>query len=257
MTLSICTAQLNFVVGDLPGNVQKIVAAAHEAHAAGAQLLLTPELALCGYAAEDLFLRPAFQAACDDAVKAVARETAGLKDLAIVLGHPQRTAPDAPAFSPCLNAASVLRNGRVEQTYAKRELPNYQVFDERRYFVPGQVPCVFEAGGMRVGLLICEDAWHAAPARDCAQFGAELLVVINASLFISAKALNANRPCGTGCWRPDCRWSMPIWWVARTRWFLRAVRLRWTLQESWQDVRRVLKKNWFLRRWIKRNQLSK
>ena len=188
MTLSICTAQLNFVVGDLPANVQKIVAAAHEAHAAGAQLLLTPELALCGYAAEDLFLRPAFQAACDDAVKAVARATAGLKDLAIVLGHPQRTAPDAPAFSPCFNAASVLRNGRVEQTYAKRELPNYQVFDERRYFVPGQAPCVFEVGGLRVGLLICEDAWHAAPARDCAQSGAELLVVINASPFHIGKS---------------------------------------------------------------------
>ena len=188
MTLSICTAQLNFVVGDLPGNVQKIVAAAHEAHAAGAHLLLTPELALCGYAAEDLFLRPAFQSACDDAVKAVARETAGLKDLAIVLGHPQRAAPDAPAFSPCLNAASVVRNGRVEQTYAKRELPNYQVFDERRYFVPGQESCVFEVGGLRVGLLICEDAWHTAPARDCVQSGAELLAVINASPFHIGKS---------------------------------------------------------------------
>jgi len=106
----------------------------------------------------------------------------------IVLGHPQRTAPDAPAFSPCFNAASVLRNGRVEQTYAKRELPNYQVFDERRYFVPGQAPCVFEVGGLRVGLLICEDAWHAAPARDCAQSGAELLVVINASPFHIGKS---------------------------------------------------------------------
>ena len=73
MTLSICTAQLNFVVGDMPGNAQKIIAAAREAHALGAQLLLTPELAVCGYAAEDLFLRPAFLAACDDAVKAVAR----------------------------------------------------------------------------------------------------------------------------------------------------------------------------------------
>ena len=123
MTLSICTAQLNFVVGDLPANVQKIVAAAHEAHAAGAQLLLTPELALCGYAAEDLFLRPAFQAACDDAVKAVARETAGLKDLVIVLGHPQRTAPDAPAFSPCFNAASVLRNGRWSRPMPSANCP--------------------------------------------------------------------------------------------------------------------------------------
>jgi len=149
MTLSICTAQLNFVVGDLPGNVRKIVDAAHQAHAAGAGLLLTPELALCGYAAEDLFLRPAFLSACDDAVKAVARETAGLKDLAIVLGHPQRTAPDAPAFVPCFNAASVLRNGQVEHTYAKQELPNYQVFDERRYFVPGRAPCVLDVGGLR------------------------------------------------------------------------------------------------------------
>ena len=188
MTLSICTAQLNFVVGDLPGNVQKIVDAARQAHAAGARLLLTPELALCGYAAEDLFLRPAFLSACDDAVKAVARETAGLKDLAIVLGHPQRTEQGSPAFAPCLNAASVLRNGCIENTYAKRELPNYQVFDERRYFVPGQAPCVFEVQGVRVGLLICEDAWHAAPARDCAQAGAELLAVINASPFHMGKS---------------------------------------------------------------------
>ena len=88
MTLSICTAQLNFVVGDLPGNVRKIVDAARQAHAAGARLLLTPELALCGYAAEDLFLRPAFLSACDDAVKTVARELAGLKGLHVVVGHP-------------------------------------------------------------------------------------------------------------------------------------------------------------------------
>ncbi|OJX33428.1 MAG: NAD+ synthase [Burkholderiales bacterium 68-12] len=188
MTLSICTAQLNFVVGDLPGNVQKIVEAARQAHAAGAHLLLTPELALCGYAAEDLFLRPAFLSACDDAVNAVARATAALKDLVIVLGHAQRATPDAGAFAPCLNVASVLRNGRIEHRYAKRELPNYQVFDERRYFVPGQAPCVFEVQGVRVGLLICEDAWHAAPARDSAQAGAELLAVINASPFHMGKS---------------------------------------------------------------------
>ncbi len=129
MTLSICTAQLNFVVGDMPGNAQKIIAAAREAYAQGARLLLTPELAICGYAAEDLFLRPAFITACDDAVKTVARETAGLKGLAIVLGHPQAIAPGAQAFSVCFNAASVVRDGKIEQTYAKRELPNYQVFD--------------------------------------------------------------------------------------------------------------------------------
>ncbi len=183
MTLSICTAQLNFVVGDMPGNAQKIIAAAREAYTQGARLLLTPELAICGYAAEDLFLRPAFIAACDDAVKTVARETAGLKGLAIVLGHPQAMAPGAQAFSVCFNAASVVRDGKIEQTYAKRELPNYQVFDERRYFVPGSKPCVFEVEGVKVGVLVCEDAWFATPARDTAAAGAQLLAVINASPF--------------------------------------------------------------------------
>ncbi|RKJ94196.1 NAD+ synthase [Alicycliphilus denitrificans] len=183
MPLAISIAQLNFVVGDLQGNAQKIIGAARQAHAAGARLLLTPELAICGYAAEDLFLRPAFLAACDEAVQAVARGTADLTGMAIVLGHPRAASPDAPAFSPCLNAASVLRAGRVEQTYAKRELPNYQVFDERRYFVAGDAPCVFEVEGVRVGLLICEDAWFSAPARDAAAAGAQLLAVINASPF--------------------------------------------------------------------------
>lgn len=188
MTLSICTAQLNFVVGDMPGNAQKIIAAAREAHAQGVQLLLTPELAICGYAAEDLFLRPAFLAACDDAVKTVARETAGLQGLVIVLGHPQAISADNEAPSVCRNAASVLRDGRIEQTYFKRELPNYQVFDERRYFLPGHKPCVFEVAGLKVGVLICEDAWFASAARDAAAAGAQLLVVINASPFHLGKS---------------------------------------------------------------------
>ncbi|MEI6599507.1 MAG: NAD+ synthase [Comamonadaceae bacterium] len=189
MTLKICVAQLNLVVGDLPGNSQKIVAAARSAYADGARLVLTPELSICGYAAEDLFLRPAFIAACDDAVKSVARELAGLKDLTLVLGHP--SGGDSRTRSVAVqnrhNAASVLCEGAVLATYAKRELPNYQVFDERRYFTPGQGVCVFEAGAaghkVKVGLLICEDAWFEAPARLSRQAGAELLAVINASPF--------------------------------------------------------------------------
>jgi NAD+ synthetase len=121
-------------------------------------------------------------------VKTVARETAGLQGLAIVLGHPQKCRPDAPAFSTCHNVASVLRHGRIEQTYIKRELPNYQVFDERRYFVPGSAPCVVEVGGLRVGLLICEDAWYATPAREAAAAGAQLLAVLNASPFHLGKS---------------------------------------------------------------------
>ncbi len=193
MTLTICVAQLNFVVGDLAGNAQKIIDAARSSYAAGSRLLLTPELSICGYAAEDLFLRPAFITACNDAVKTVARELAGLKNMVVVVGHPSGgSEADAlrtksVAVPARHNAASVITEGRVLATYAKRELPNYQVFDERRYFTPGTGVCVFEAGEgdsrTKIGLLICEDAWFEEPARLAKEAGAELLAVINASPF--------------------------------------------------------------------------
>jgi NAD+ synthase (glutamine-hydrolysing) len=189
MTLKVCVTQLNFIVGDLQGNAQKIVAAAQEAYVGGARLLLTPELSICGYAAEDLFLRPAFITACDDAVKSVALALTGLKDLTVVVGHPSGgdSRTRSVAVPTRFNAASVLREGKVVATYAKQKLPNYQVFDERRYFAPGSDVCVFEAGTaderIRVGLLICEDAWFDEPARRAKEAGAELLAVINASPF--------------------------------------------------------------------------
>ena len=185
MSLHICVAQLNFMVGDMPGNAQKIIDAAHTAYAQGARLLLTPELSICGYAAEDLFLRPSFITACDDAVKTVAQALAGLKGMAVVVGHPSggdmRTR--SVAVQKRFNMASVLREGHVVLSYAKRELPNYQVFDERRYFSPGQGVGVFEVEGVRVGLLVCEDAWFEEPARLAKEAGAEVLAVINASPF--------------------------------------------------------------------------
>jgi len=173
------------VVGDAAGNAQRIIAAARTAYAQGARLLLTPELSICGYAAEDLFLRPAFIAACDDAVKTVARELAGLKGLHVVVGHPVGgdIRSKSVAVQRRFNAASVLSEGRVLETYAKRELPNYQVFDERRYFTPGQGTCVFQVDGISVGLLICEDAWFDEPALLAKESGAEVLAVINASPF--------------------------------------------------------------------------
>jgi NAD+ synthase (glutamine-hydrolysing) len=189
MSLKLCIAQLNLVVGDLPGNTQKILNAATAAYQDGARLVLTPELSICGYAAEDLFLRPAFIAACDDAVKALAAALAHLKDLCVVVGHPSGgdSRTRSVAVPERFNAASVLREGQVVAKYAKRELPNYQVFDERRYFTPGQDVCVFEAGEpgntVKVGLLICEDAWFELPARRTREAGAELLAVINASPF--------------------------------------------------------------------------
>jgi NAD+ synthase (glutamine-hydrolysing) len=197
MTLKICVAQLNFVVGDMAGNARRMAQAAREAHARGVRLLLTPELALCGYAAEDLFLRPAFIDACDDALKWLAAETADLKDLQLVVGHPARLDASgrrerSVSVASLYNAASVLSAGHITHTYAKRELPNYQVFDERRYFVPGQQPCVLDVAGddgrpVRVGLLICEDAWFEAPAADAKAAGAEVLAVINASPFHAGK----------------------------------------------------------------------
>ena len=205
MNLQISVAQLNFMVGDMPGNARKIIDAAHAAYAQGSRLLLTPELSICGYAAEDLFLRPSFIAACDDAVKTVATELAGLKNMVVVVGHPSGgdTRTRSVAVQKRFNMASVLRHGVVEQTYAKRELPNYQVFDERRYFSPGQGVCVFEVEGVTVGLLICEDAWFEEPARLAKEAGAEVLAVINASPFHVGKggervARMAERARATG-----------------------------------------------------------
>ena len=169
----------------MEGNAQKIIVAAREAYAQGARLVLTPELSICSYPAEDLLLRPAFIAACDDAVKTVARELAGLKGLHVVVGHPvgHDVRSKSVQVQRRYNAASVLLEGRVLETYAKRELPNYQVFDEYRYFTRGQGTCVFQVEGVSVGLLICEDAWFEEPAELARAAGAELLVVPNASPF--------------------------------------------------------------------------
>ena len=174
----------------MAGNARKIIDCARQAHARGVRLVLTPELSICGYAAEDLFLRPAFIDACDDALKTIARELAGLKGLHVVVGHPEgggvRTR--SVAVTRRHNRASVLCEGRIVAHYDKRELPNYQVFDERRYFTPGQGVGVFEVEGVRVGLLICEDAWFEEPARLARDAGAQLLAVLNASPFHAGKS---------------------------------------------------------------------
>ena len=195
MTLNLCVAQLNFVVGDMPGNARKIIDAAHAAYQKGARLLLTPELSICGYAAEDLLLRPAFIDACDDALKTVARETAGLKGMAVVVGHPQGGGmrSKSVAVTRRFNMASVLVEGNTVARYAKQELPNYQVFDERRYFTPGDQACVFEVDGVQVGLLICEDAWFEAPAQKAKAAGAQILAVLNASPFHAGKGLEREQ----------------------------------------------------------------
>jgi NAD+ synthase (glutamine-hydrolysing) len=191
--LKLAIAQCNATVGDLRGNAQLILDAAIKAYAQGADVLITPELALTGYPPEDLLLRPAFLSACHEAMDALRASLAQLKGLHVVIGHPlaaegaslrERSVALAPAF----NAATVVCEGKVIGTYTKLELPNYQVFDERRYFRSGGEPCVFTVKGMRLGLNICEDAWFPSAPALAKTAGADLLIVINASPFHANKS---------------------------------------------------------------------
>ena len=153
-------------------------------------------MALCGYPPEDLLLRPAFMQACEQTLRQVAQDLADLTDLHLVIGHPEMGPGEdlrtrSWSVPRRLNAASLLRAGRVVATYAKRELPNYQVFDERRYFIGGREaglgPVVVDVLGWKVGLLVCEDAWFDEPAQAAQALGAQAFVVLNASPFHAGK----------------------------------------------------------------------
>ena len=171
----IALAQINSVVGDLSGNAKLIRDAAEVAHRSGAKLLITPELALTGYPPEDLLLRPAFIDAAADALDQLRRALVAYPGLAVVVGHPLKTKQGLH------NAASVLQDGQSIASYAKHELPNNEVFDEVRYFTPGSAPCVFDIEGYTIGVIICEDAWHAGPASQAKAAGAQVLISLNAS----------------------------------------------------------------------------
>lgn len=178
--MKLALAQFNPTVGDLEGNAARILAWAEAAHAAGAALLVTPELALCGYPPEDLALRDDFYA---ENTRVLAELLARLPPgLTLVIGHPLRVGERR------YNAASVLRDGAVLATHRKQMLPNHSVFDELRTFMPGEGPTVFTCGGHAFGLLICEDFWHAAPVAQARLTGAKHLLVLNASPFHKGKA---------------------------------------------------------------------
>jgi len=200
--MRIAIGQINCTVGDLSGNTRKILDFAARAKAQGADVLLTPELSLCGYPPEDLLLREDFRSACDRALAALAAQ---VKGISVVVGHPHQVGANL------YNAASVLQDGRVAAVYHKLDLPNYTVFDEERYFDSDGSPCVLEINGVRVGVNICEDVWgpggestaRATADKDgvnvginiCADVwepeapkrargaGAQVLLVINASPF--------------------------------------------------------------------------
>ncbi len=184
--LRLALVQANPTVGDLAGNSEQARAAVARAAAAGAQLVALPEMFLTGYPIEDLALRPSFQAASRAAVEELARRLAadGLGAVPVVVGYLDRSDEVSdrlgrPRGGP-VNSAAVLQHGRIVARYDKHHLPNYGVFDEFRYFVPGGQPCVLDIGGVDVALAICEDLWQeggpVAEARGCG-----LLLVINGS----------------------------------------------------------------------------
>jgi len=182
--LRVALAQFDFPVGDLAGNAHRIfeiIERARDDHRA--DLVLFPELALSGYPPEDLLLRPAFLAECQERLSDIAANVHGI---VAVVGWPE--AAGAVVF----NAASVLRDGAVEATYHKSELPNYAVFDERRYFASDSDPCSFAVAGVQVGLVVCEDLWFPEPAAAAARLGAQLLVVPNASPFERNKSVQRD-----------------------------------------------------------------
>jgi predicted amidohydrolase len=192
-SLKLAVAQINCTVGDLAGNARRILDAAGEAAAAGADLLLTPELALCGYPPEDLLLRPDFYRACARELSALAAAA----PLPMVVGHPEAWG------GRHYNAATLLEGGAVCATYRKQRLPNTEVFDEERYFDTGDAPGIVEVKGVRIGLAICEDVWQPGAAEASRAAGADLLATLNASPFHMHKLARRHevlreRVAGTG-----------------------------------------------------------
>jgi NAD+ synthase (glutamine-hydrolysing) len=172
-SLRIALAQLDFLVGDVYGNARKMIAAIERARRElGARLVVFPELALTGYPPDDLLLRAELTERVETALGEILPHS---REIDVVLGYPKRQ------YGRLYNAASWLRDGRVLASYFKHCLPNYGVFDEKRYFAAGTEPCVVEWQGVRVGLSICEDVWEGWPVAESARAGAQIGLNINAS----------------------------------------------------------------------------
>jgi len=172
-------AQINPTVGDLKRNADKIID--HCRRARGADVIVFPELCISGYPPEDLLLRGDFLDACAARLRSVAAATAEFT-LTVIVGHP--LLENGKVF----NALTVLQGGDAIETYRKRRLPNYTVFDEKRYFTAGRKPATVTIAGLRVGLAICEDLWHRAPVAQTVAAGVDLIVAINASPFHNRQA---------------------------------------------------------------------
>jgi NAD+ synthase (glutamine-hydrolysing) len=180
--LRIALAQMNAVVGDVDGNAEKIEALAADAREAGAQIVVFPELALTGYPPEDLLLKRGFLRRAQAALEGLATD-----GVTAVVGWPES------ADGRVYNAAAVVADGRVQAVYRKILLPNYGVFDERRWFEPGSDPVVVEVAGTPVGITVCEDIWDPGPTAATAAAGAQVVVNLSASPYHHGKGVERER----------------------------------------------------------------
>ncbi|MCY4600633.1 MAG: NAD+ synthase, partial [Acidobacteria bacterium] len=200
LRLALC--QANLPVGDLAGNVERMRREIRRARDRGSDLVVFPELALTGYPPEDLLLKASFVREAAEAARELAAEATGI---VAIVGLPVGAAPGAGAAA-LHNAAVVLADGRVAATYHKHHLPNYAVFDERRYFAPGRQALVIEVRGRRIGLTICEDIWMPGGPADwaAAEGGAELLVNLSASPYHRDKGRERESLFAARCRRQRC-----------------------------------------------------
>jgi len=175
--LIVSIAQSNYLLGDIQGNCKKIVSEAKLAFESGSHLLVTPELSITGYPPEDLLFREAFIQSVNQNIELLCQDLKQFQDIHVIVGHPFQE------NKKLQNCVSVICNGEVVARYAKQFLPNSEVFDEVRYFTPGNKSCVFDVKGTKVGVIICEDVWHQGPSQQAKQDGAELLIIPNASPF--------------------------------------------------------------------------
>ncbi|MDX1443897.1 MAG: NAD+ synthase [Gammaproteobacteria bacterium] len=180
-TLNIIMAQVNPVVGDVAGNVEMILENVERAVQLGGELVLFPELTLTGYPPEDLLHHGGLRDQINAAIERLLRRLPST--VGVIIGAPEYSG------GRMYNTALLLANGEVVERYRKQLLPNYGVFDEKRYFQPGDAPCVVEFKGIPIGLTICEDLWEAGVAKQNQQAGAELLVNISASPFALGKQI--------------------------------------------------------------------
>ena len=177
--MKICMAQINTVVGDIVGNTDRVLSVSRAQQVEGAQIVVFPELTLTGYPPEDLLLRDDLRLRTDKALQTLC--SALPEELVVIVGYPRFR------HGALYNTAGVITKGEVVAEYDKQCLPNYQVFDEKRYFSAGTEPCVISVSGIQFGLTICEDIWHDGPAAKARAAGAQVLINLNASPFHRGK----------------------------------------------------------------------